>query len=86
MLAAHTKATLKSLKKDRDALLGQCPMDNDLTRDHWLHLEQKWDQLLNNVRVIAHDDLKTHGSIEVTLDMLSQDLQSGYMGMRQVFH
>lgn len=86
MLSAHTKATLKSLKKDRDALLNECPMDNDLTREHWRHLEQKWDTLIDNVRAIAHDDLKNHGSIEMTVDMLSQDLQSGYMGMRQVFH
>lgn len=86
MLATHTKATLKSLKKDRDAILNQYPMRNDSTRDYWLHLEKKWDQLLDNVRAIAHDDLKTHGNIEIKLDMLSHDLESGYMGMRQVLH
>ncbi len=86
MLATHAKATIKSLKQDRDELLGQLPMANTATREQWLHLEEKWDQLLFNIRAIAHDDLKYHGNIEMTMDMLSKDLQTGYMGMRQVLH
>ena len=86
MLATQAKATLKSLKHDRDALLRKMPSRNPSTQAQWHQLEAKWGQLLSNVRAIAHDDLKSHGNIEMTMDMLSKDLQSGYEAMRKVLH
>ncbi|NRB37215.1 MAG: hypothetical protein HRU20_01960 [Pseudomonadales bacterium] len=86
MLATHTKACVKNLKKNRDELLDQLPMANASTRESWLQLEEKWDQLLLNVRAVAHDEFTSHGNTESTLESLSHDLETGYAGIRQVLH
>lgn len=86
MLNTYTQHSIKSLKTHRDELLASMPMANDKTRQSWLRLEEKWDELLYNVRAVAHDDLASHGGTERTMAMLIAELESGYTAIRDTLH